>query len=367
LVHVLISGVSVAGPVLARGLIAHGHRVTMVERAAAPRPGGQAIDVRGTALDVLARLGLLDRARAMRTTMKGVSVVNIDGKELWRSEEETLSGGRFDAGDLEILRDDLAALLLEGVRDDAELIYGDSIAAIEQTDDAAQVQLTHGGTRRFDLVIGADGINSKVRRLIFADATELRALGTGLAVFTAPNVLALHDWQIAYREGQGGFLLYTARNDQELRIAVGFPLTQDETWPTSLAEQKSMVLQRSARFGWEMPRLLKYLEAAPDFYFGPVAQVRLDHWSSGRVGLVGDAAYCPSPFSGQGTSLALVGAFVLAHEIVLQPDNPRAAFARYHERMKHYVELNQALAFIDAEADGKQQRLDDAKWAIRLD
>lgn len=368
MLHVLISGVGIAGPVLAQGLIAHGHRVTMVERAEVPRPGGQAVDVRGVALDVLARLGVLERARAMRTTMKGVSVVDIDGKELWRSEEQTLSGGRFDAGDLEILRDDLGALLLDGVRGKAELIYGDAITALEETDDGVAVQFAHGDARRFDLVIGADGINSKVRRLAFAEGDAvLRSLGTVLAVFTAPNVLGLHEWQVAYREGKGGFLMYTARDDQELRIAVGLSLGESERWPTDLSEQKALVLKRSAHFGWELPRLLKYLEDAPDFYFGPVAQVLLDHWSVGRVALVGDAGYCPSPFSGQGTSLALVGAFVLAHEIVLRPDDHRTAFAHYHERLKHYVEVNQALAFLGDEVEDKQRRLDDAKWAITLD
>lgn len=363
---VLISGASIAGPALAYWLTCRGHTVTIVERAPAPRPGGQAIDVRGAGLTVLSRMGLLDAAADRRTVLDGVSIVDNDGQETWRSTEETLSGGRFDSGDIEILRDDLAEILLNKIKSDVRLLYRDSIAAIAENPAGVEVKFENCGQEAFDLVIGADGLYSNVRRLVFNDAGSVHSLGVGLAVFTAPNVLNLSRWQIAHRDGQGGFLVYTARDDTELRVALGFDLAIGEDTRSDLHEQKNLVASRCAHFKWEIPRLLKEMWTAPDFYFGAVAQVKRETWSAGRVALVGDAAYCPSPFSGQGTSLALVGAYVLAEEVGRDALHYDRAYRRYRERMRDFVMLNQALAANDDGAPDKDQALAHAKSAISL-
>lgn len=163
---ILISGGSVAGPTLAYWLKRNGFEPTLVERAPRPRPGGQAIDIRGKALNVVERMGLLDQARAKRTQLKGVSLQDEFGKELWRSEEKTFTGGRFDNDDVELLRDDLSYLLLGSVGD-TEIIFGDSIATLRDGSDGVDVQFKNGSARKFDLVLAADGVHSNVRKLVF--------------------------------------------------------------------------------------------------------------------------------------------------------------------------------------------------------
>lgn len=363
---VLVSGASIAGPTVAYWLSRNGHDVTVVERAPAPRPGGQAVDVRGVGLTVLSRMGLLEATRAQRTALNGVSVVDINGNELWRSMEETLSGGRFDTDDIEILRDDLARILLDRIQPRVRMLYGETIVAMAEHDAGVDVRFEHRPMETFDLVVGADGLYSNVRRLMFDESGSVHSLGVGLAVFTAPNFMGLKNWQIAHREGQGGFLIYTARQNTEVRVALGFEFNEREGARLSLDSQKKLVAARCAHFTWEVPRLIEAMWTASDFYFGAVAQVKQKSWARGRIALVGDAAYCPSPFSGQGTSLALVGAYVLADELGRNLEDCDEAFSRYRERMREFVALNQALATSDDAPSDKDQALVHAKCAINL-
>jgi 2-polyprenyl-6-methoxyphenol hydroxylase-like FAD-dependent oxidoreductase len=363
---ILISGCSIAGPTVAYWLRELGFVPTIVERSAGPRPGGQAIDVRGKALEVLERMGLLESARALRTTMKGVSVVDKDGNETWRSEEMTFSGGRFDANDLEILRDDLVAILVKAV-DGVEILGGDSISSLKQGPDGIAIEFRNGCTRSFDLLIGADGLHSNVRKLAFGEEHKfLHEMGMGIAVFTIPNYLGLSDWQVVHREPEGGYAVYTARENRELRIAVGFAATTDDEGGGDIGAQKSLVARRTVGFGWEFPRFIQEMENSTDFYFGAAAQVKMDRWANGRTVLVGDAAYCPSPLSGQGTSLALVGAYVLAAELASSEGDYSAAFERYESRMRPFVALNQALIDVEQDEPTAPQRMEEAKNAISL-
>jgi 2-polyprenyl-6-methoxyphenol hydroxylase-like FAD-dependent oxidoreductase len=368
---VLISGASIAGPALAFWLARHGFRPTLVERAPAPRPGGHAVDVRGAALDVLRGMDLLDAARARRTEMKGVSVLDREGNETWRSDTMTFTGGAFDNDDVEILRDDLAALVLGRLGADVELIFGDSIASLAEDDDGVLVSFEKAPPRRFDLVVGADGLHSKVRDLAFGDEAQFLApLGVALAVWTAPNFLGLENWQLSFGEAPTNCLIYTARAGAELRVCVGLEAGPAEERRGDLAGQKALVAERYAGAGWHVPRLIEAMHAAPDFYLGVVAQVRMERWTKGRVALVGDAGYCPSPYSGQGTSLALVGAYVLAEELARARGDHVTAFARYDARMRPYVDMNQALVELSRDlAPGADiyQALEAAKNGIVLE
>jgi 2-polyprenyl-6-methoxyphenol hydroxylase-like FAD-dependent oxidoreductase len=367
---VLISGASVAGPTLAYWLQRHGFTPTIVERAPSPRPGGQAIDIRGKALSVMQRMGLLEQAKALRTQMKGVSVQDASGKEVWRSEEKTFTGGRFDNEDVELLRDDLSNLLLGSIAG-CEVLFGDSITALNDGPDGVEVQFQNGPRRTFDLVLAADGVHSKVRRLVFgAEGPLLKQLGVGLAIFSTDNYLGIQDWQISFRDNERGFgyLLYPVRNNSELRINIGFGAGLDEDRYGDIEAQRALVAQKCVGWGWEVPNFIERMWRAPDFYFGALAQTVVDTWSKGRVALVGDAGYCPSPFSGQGTSLALVGAYVLAEELGKCPEDHTSAFGAYEARMRPYVLKNQALAWRDRSApEGEAEAmLDEAKNYIAL-
>jgi 2-polyprenyl-6-methoxyphenol hydroxylase-like FAD-dependent oxidoreductase len=360
---VLVSGASVAGPALAYWLVRHGITPTVVESAPAPRPGGQAIDVRGAALTVVERMGLLERLRAVRTQMLGMSMVDSAGNELMRSTEHAASSGRLDSDDVEVLREDLTAMLAEHTAG-VEYVFGDAIRDIRQDADGVDVTFEHGAARRFDLVVGADGLHSTVRRLVFGPEERLtRHLGSYVSVFTTDNILGLDRWQVWIREGDAGAGIYTARDNTELRVNLGFmsePLAYDRR---DLDAQRRLIAERTAELGWEIPRLLKAMWQAPDFYFDAMAQVRLDSWSRGRVTLVGDAGYCASPLSGQGTSLALVGAYVLASEIGAGFEG---AFDRYEARMRPFAEANQALATENPGQPASEESLERAKNAIAL-
>ncbi|MEU4806830.1 FAD-dependent monooxygenase [Actinosynnema sp. NPDC023587] len=366
---VLISGAGVAGLAAAHWLHRRGYAPTVVERAPAPRPGGQAIDVRGVALDVLDRMDLLGRTRRARTRMRGMAVLDADGTEQWRSTEMTLSAGRLDGDDIEVLRDDLTALLHTRARDGVEYLFGDAITALDQDDDGVRVTFRHGGPRTFDLVVGADGLHSAVRRLVFGPEDEfVHHLGSYVGVFSTGNFLGLDDWQVWLHDDArtASYCLYPARGNTELRATLGFtsdPLDHDRH---DVEHQKALIADRFAGVGWETPRLLKAMGDASDFYFDAMAQVRMGSWWRGRVVLVGDAAHCASPLSGQGTSLALVGAYVLADELG-DADDPLAALTRYDRRLRPFVEVNQALATENPGQGASEESLERAKRAISLD
>uniref|UniRef100_A0AAU2UX62 FAD-dependent monooxygenase n=1 Tax=Streptomyces sp. NBC_00003 TaxID=2903608 RepID=A0AAU2UX62_9ACTN len=343
--NVLISGASVAGLTLAHWLQRAGFHPTVVERAPGLRRGGQAIDIRGVALQVVERMWLLDKVREATTDMRGMSFVDGRGEELSRSTEATLTGGLIDNDDVEIMRDDLTTLLFDASRYGNEYLFGDVITSLTQDDDGVEVRFRHEGARRFDLVIGADGLHSGVRRLAFGpESAFLRFLDSYLAIFSVENFLGLDHWQMYHTAGDALVGVYSARQNTEARAMLLFGSAELDFDHRDPEQQKNILAERFADVGWETPRLLASMWDAPDFYFDSMSQVRLDHWSNGRVGLVGDAGYCPSPRSGQGTSIALVGAYVLAGELANHRDDHRAAFAGYQQVMWEYVRENQRLA-----------------------
>ncbi|WP_018350499.1 FAD-dependent monooxygenase [Longispora albida] len=368
--NVLISGAGVAGSALAYWLRRNGFSVTVVERAPQLRSGGQAVDIRGAALDVIDQMGLGEQARAARTRMRGMTMLDGQGNELFRSEEHTLSAGRLDSEDIELLREDLGAMLFEKATDaHAEYVFGDSITALRQEEHGVVAQFEHGGFRTFDLVIGADGMHSAVRRLAFGpEAQFVSHLGKYLAIFPAPNFLGLDNWQVWFQDfaTETGGGIYPVRENSELRVTLGFGSEPIEYDYRDTAWQKQAVRDRLGGLGWEAPKLLELMAGAPDFYFDAMAQVKMDTWSQGRVTLVGDAAYCASPLSGQGTSLALAGAYVLAAELGRAGATHEEALAAYEERMRPFVALNQALATENPAGPASEESVERAKNAIEL-
>ncbi|MFE1770865.1 FAD-dependent monooxygenase [Streptomyces sp. NPDC059008] len=361
---VLISGASIGGPTLAYWLNRYGFHVTVVERAPGLRPGGQAIDVRGPALEVAERMGVLDEIRRQSTALRGMSVVDDDGNELSRTTEHTASGGRIDSPDVEILRDDLARILFAAGGDEIEYLFDDSIATLEQDDNEVRVVFRSGTARTFDLVVGADGVHSHTRGLVFgAEENHLRHLGSYLGVWSAPNHLGLDRWEVLYRMRDGdqwGAMVMSVRDNTEARVFIGIESDQPPArfLPRDVMEQKRLVAREYADAGWEMPQLLKEMWDAPDFHLDSVAQIHMDSWSRGRVALLGDAGYCASPSSGQGTTMAMAAAYVLAGELRDAAGDHHAAFAAYERELRDFVAANQEIALV-ARAHIQQQRAAD--------
>lgn len=346
--EVLVSGASVAGTAAAFWLGRHGHSVTVVERHRGPRPGGQAIDVRGPALTVLDRMGLLAAAEKRRTQIRGSSVVDRDGNELSRDTESTPTGGRIDSPDIELLRDDLVELLYGASQWTTDYLFDDSITALEDVGAAVRVTFERAAPREFDLVIGADGLHSNVRRLVFGpEENFIERLGTHAAIFTVPNFLDLDYWQMWHYGDSTMAGIYSARNNAEARAMLGFMEPELRIDYRDTEAQFGELERRMAGEGWVRPQLLEYMRTAPDFYFDEMSQIKMDRWSRGRVALVGDAGYCCSPLSGQGTSVALLGAYVLAGELKSASQDGTAdyerGFADYQREFGDYVQRNQWL------------------------
>ncbi|MDI3406324.1 FAD-dependent monooxygenase [Streptomyces cavernicola] len=366
---VLVSGGGIAGPVLAHWLRHHGFAPTVVERAPSPRAGGQAVDIRGVALQVVERMGLSEQLDRVRTRMRGMSLLDPEGKEIHRSTEVAFSSGRLDSADIEVLRDDLVRIVHERTREDVEYLFGDSVAALHEDEAGVHVDFVHGVPRTFDLVVAADGLHSTVRRLAFGPEEQfVRHLGSYVSVFSADNFLDLDDWQVWLRDGDIGFGVMSVRDNKELRVAFGFesdPLAAEERSGEALRER---VADRLAALPWrEGARLAEAARTAPDFYCDAMAQIQLDRWSRGRVVLLGDAGYCPSPLSGQGTSLALVGAHELAACLAKSGDDHQEAYGSYERRMRPFVALNQALATENSGGPASPESVEYARNAYELD
>ncbi|TDV41036.1 2-polyprenyl-6-methoxyphenol hydroxylase-like FAD-dependent oxidoreductase [Actinophytocola oryzae] len=351
-IRVLVAGASIAGPALAHWLRRRGADVTVVERAPELRPGGQAVDARGVAKEAIRRMGLDATVRAARTDTEGAYDVDADGEvlETYRAEDD---GGDGYISEIEILRGDLSRVLYDDTRDGVEYVFGDRIAELTQDADGVDVTFAGGARRRFDLVVGADGLHSALRGMVFGPRERfVRHLGLVLAFYTVPNEFGVDRWLIDYRHRESGRSagLRPIRDATRAMAMLSFPSADFEVDYRDVAAQKALLRERMAGMGWLTPRILAHLDDTPDFYLDQVAQVVMDRWSSGRVGLIGDAAFSSSPMSGGGTGLALVGAYLLAGELATADWDPEAGFARYEKRMRSFVEANQEIGRMHVES-----------------
>ena len=328
--RILISGASIAGPALAYWLGRYGFQPTIVEIAPALRTGGNAVDFRGPLhLGILRRMGpVLDDLRRAQTFGTAMRFVDERGERLmeWPSD---LAGG-----DLEVRRGDLARVLCAASGDRTAYRFGDSIAELRDTDDGVDVVFTGGDRQRFDLVIGADGVHSRVRRLAFGpEERYVRHLGYYVCGWDVPNEWGLtRDWRLYNQPGLMVSVGGDERDPARASAFCAFASPRLDYDRHDLAAQKRIIRERFGRLGWLTPRLLEHLETTGDLYFDQICRVDLRPWTRGRIALAGDAA-SGATIGGQGNGTALVEAYVLAGELAAADGDHRIAFPRYERRV----------------------------------
>ncbi|MFE1508642.1 FAD-dependent monooxygenase [Streptomyces sp. NPDC058726] len=339
---VLISGAGIAGPALAYWLNRRGHEVTVVEKAGTLRSGGYPVDVRGTALEVVRRMGILPRLRDAHIDLRRLTFLGADGGEVASVEPHTVTGG-VAGRDLEVRRGDLTDALHAAVRDDVEFLFDDSIDTLDQSGHGADVTFRGGGSRTYDMVFGADGTHSSTRETLFGPEERFhRYLGYRFAVFTMRNTFGLSHETVLWNTPGRAAALYAVGDTDEVHAFLTFARTEPPSGASrDPRAQRDLLTAAFADAGWEVPGMLAAMRGADDLFLDGVGQIRMPRWSSGRTALVGDAAYAPSFLTGQGTSLALVGAYMLAGSLAGRDHT--AGFAAYEDSTREFVTLNQHL------------------------
>ena len=330
--NILISGASIAGPTLALWLNRYGFTTTVVEKAPELREGGQAVDFRGNQMDVLRRSGLLDEVRRDQTGMGPQAILDERGRKAATMPPE------FISGEVEILRGDLARILFDATKDRTEYIFGDSITSLHEVADGVEVTFAHGNPRKFDLVIGADGLHSTVRALAFGPESRFRKdTGYYFAGFTAPNLLGLDRSGMVYNVPGRGVMVQSKRGNTQANVGFWFRAEGLDYDRRDVDQQKKALYELYREVGWEVPKLLDAMWDADDLFFDPMCQMHLEHYTRGRIALVGDAGWGAGP-GGSGTGLAMMAAYVLAGELATAGGDHRVAFPRYEREVRPAAE-----------------------------
>lgn len=342
---ILISGASVAGPVVAYWLSRCGFRPTVVERASALRVGGggHAVDLFGPAVEIADRMGVLEAVHAARTRTEVIRLARTGHRDV----EAAAAGAAEGVSDrhVEIMRGDLAQIFYEAGRNDVEYLFGDSISALRDVGELVEVSFEHAHSRTFDMVIGADGLHSNTRRLTFGDEAQFtHFLGGYLAVATVPNYLGLDREMVGFSDIDRTVAIYPVQDGRDARVLFLFrgsehlELQRDD--PNSA---RRLIAGLFGDLGWELPRLLSELKHADDLYADSIAQIRMDSWSTGRIALVGDAGYSPGAAVGGGTSLAIIGGYVLATELAAAGGKHLRGFRGYEAAIRDVVRHSQTI------------------------
>jgi 2-polyprenyl-6-methoxyphenol hydroxylase-like FAD-dependent oxidoreductase len=345
--RVLISGAGIAGPTLAYWLAHHGMTPTIIERAPTLRTGGYVVDFWGSGFEVAARMGLVPDILEKGYTVRDVRVVNRNGHRVSGFPAGTFAratGGRFTS----VPRGDLASAIFSTVAGNVETIFGDSIDRIEQTANDVVVTFERNASRTFDLVVGADGLHSRVRELVFGPERLFEQyLGIKVAAFAVEGYRRRDELvYVMFSEVGQQVSRFAMRNDRTMFL---FTFADpDPAGPSDAQGQTAVLRERFRRSGWECPQILEALDATDDLYFDRVSQIGIEgaetSWAKGRVALVGDAAFCVSLLGGQGSALAMAAAYILAGELHRAKGRHDEAFARYQRLFGPFLSMKQRAA-----------------------
>ena len=342
---IAISGAGVAGPTLAYWLLRTGHEPTLIEKAPHFRTGGYIIDFWGVGYSVAERMGILPEVQRAGYLVRELRFVDDRGRKAGGFSTETLRGmmkDRFTS----LPRGDLAATIYRTIEGRVETIFGDAISAVEEHEGGVRVSFKRGASRDFDLVIGADGLHSTVRDLVFGPESQFeKQLGYRVAVFEVEGYRP-RDELVYVCHAQPGWQAsrFSLRDDRTMFLFVFGSEGMTGPDPRDVTERKALLHNLFDGAGWECPRILQAMDPVADVYFDRISQIRMDAWSKGRVMLIGDAASCVSLMAGEGTGLAMTAAYVLAGELKRAGPDYREAFRRCEQRLRPFIEGKQRSA-----------------------
>ncbi len=342
---VLISGIGIAGSTLAYWLLEYGFRPMLVERAPRLRAGGYVVDFWGLGYDIAERMSLLPELERRGYHVEEVRFVDAAGRRVGGFSVgvfRRLTAGRY----VSLARSDLAGLIYRKIEGRCETMFGDSIAGIEQTGDGVHVAFERAPARRFDLLIGADGLHSTVRRLVFGSVERFEDyLGYMVAAFEVDGYRPRDEGvYVSYAAPGRQVARFAMRGDRTLFLFVFAAVESPSVDPHEVGAHNAVLHGVFDRAGWECPKILAALDDCDDVYFDRVSQVRMAAWSLGRVALVGDAAFCPSLLAGEGSGLAMTAAYVLAGELAAAGGRPATAFQRYEQVLGSFIAGKQKAA-----------------------
>jgi 2-polyprenyl-6-methoxyphenol hydroxylase-like FAD-dependent oxidoreductase len=338
-VNIVINGIGIAGPALAYWLTKSGHTVLLVEEAPELRHGGYIIDFWGIGYDIAERMGLIGEIRRLGYQVREVCFVDQEGRKRGGFDVKVfgrLTSDRFTS----VRRSDVSATIYHAIEGKVETIFGDSVSGIEEHHEGVHLTFDHAPPRHADLVIGADGLHSRVRRLAFGPDSEFEvSLGYHVAAFETDGYRPRDELLYVSHSLPGRQVSrFAMRGDKTLFLFV----FSDEYLRGD--EPISVLRNTFQGAGWEWPRIEKVLERATSLYFDSVSQIRMDRWTKGRTALIGDAAACVSLMAGEGTGLAIAEAYILAGELNACPGNFATAFARYEQRLMPFLRKKQLSA-----------------------
>lgn len=338
-IKILVIGAGIAGPAICYWLRRFGFSPVLIEKSAAIRKGGQALDIRGIATHIAREMNIYDQIGEMRTRIECGRFVDTDGKVLHEEQGEKFGFRQDD--EVEILRGDLVEILMKTIAE-VPCYFNQSIISLQQNADNVIVTFKDGKVESFDLVIAADGIHSATRRMIFdKNEYQLIHLGSYLATFTIPNYLNLNHMELECEANHKLVSINSDNDPEKARAAFMFRSQHTLNDIRDEHEQKQFLRDTFRNFGWEIQNIFNLMTESDDFYFDAITQVKMNSWTKGRVALVGDAGYCPSPLSGQGNNLAFVGAYILAGELKAADGQYKQAFSRYNALLRSFVDANQ--------------------------
>jgi 2-polyprenyl-6-methoxyphenol hydroxylase-like FAD-dependent oxidoreductase len=345
---VLICGGGVAGPALAYWLARMGHQVVVIDRFPTLRATGAQIDLRGQGIEVVKRMGLIDAVRKKLVNEAGVSFIDAKGNaKATILANKSGKGGQSFTSEYEIMRGDLVRIFYEATKDKVEYIFGKTVDGFTENDRGVVAYFSDGSSDTFDLLVGADGQGSHIRRKILPPGApdEYHQLGVHMANWFVPRTETDSNMCQLYLSPGGRMIMSRSHNETETQVY--FMLSSDteelRNVPRgSVGQQKHFWAQRFRDAGWQADRFIKGMDTTENWFCQNVVQIRTDTWHSGRVVLLGDAAHCPSPLSGMGTSTSLVGAYVLAGELA-QSEDLSQAFQNYSQIMRPFIDQVQRL------------------------